>query len=165
MISSNYDASYGLTSGGVINAMTRAGTNQLHGSAYEFVRDEAFDARGFFDAEKLPLRRNQFGLAAGGPIVAPGTEVLTITPICPHSLTNRPVVVSKGADIRITYAGPSDISAAFLTVDGQKSVELELGDQVCISAAHEPLKLCPPNFSVFRVLATKLGWNQGNGEQ
>jgi NAD+ kinase len=112
-----------------------------------------------------PMGSTAYNLAAGGPIVAPGTEVLTITPICPHSLTHRPVVVSKGADIRITYAGPSDISAAFLTVDGQKSVELELGDQVTITAAHEPLKLCPPNFSVFRVLATKLGWNQGNGEK
>lgn len=111
-----------------------------------------------------PMGSTAYNLAAGGPIVAPGTEVLTITPICPHSLTHRPVVVSKGADIRITYAGPSDISAAFLTVDGQKSVELELGDQVGITAAAEPLKLCPPNFSVFRVLATKLGWNQGNGE-
>jgi NAD+ kinase len=112
-----------------------------------------------------PMGSTAYNLAAGGPIVAPGTEVLTITPICPHSLTHRPVVVSKQADIRITYAGPSDLSAAFLTVDGQKSVELELGDQVTITAAHEPLKLCPPNFSVFRVLATKLGWNQGNGDQ
>lgn len=112
-----------------------------------------------------PMGSTAYNLAAGGPIVAPGTEVLTITPICPHSLTHRPVVVSKGVDIRITYAGPSDISAAFLTVDGQKSVELELGDQVTITAAHEPLMLCPPNFSVFRVLATKLGWNQGRGEK
>ena len=112
-----------------------------------------------------PMGSTAYNLAAGGPIVAPGTEVLTITPICPHSLTHRPVVVSKGADITIRYAGPSDISAAFLTVDGQKSVELELGDEVTITAAPEPLMLCPPNFSVFRVLATKLGWNQGNGEK
>jgi len=112
-----------------------------------------------------PMGSTAYNLAAGGPIVAPGTEVLTITPICPHSLTHRPVVVSKAADIQITYDGPSDISAAFLTVDGQKSVELELGDEVTITAAHEPLKLCPPNFSVFRVLATKLGWNQGSGEK
>jgi hypothetical protein len=69
VISSNYPASYGLTSGGVINAITRAGTNNFHGSAYEFVRNDAFDARGFFDAEKQPLRRNQFGFATGGPIV------------------------------------------------------------------------------------------------
>jgi len=109
-----------------------------------------------------PMGSTAYNLAAGGPIVAPGTQCLTITPICPHSLTHRPVVVSGDSEIRITYAGPDDISAAFLTVDGQKSVELALGDQVVITAAGDPLKLCPPAISVFRVLATKLGWNRGN---
>ena len=69
VISSNYSASYGLTSGGVVNAMTRSGANRLHGSVYEFIRNDALDARGFFDAAKLPFRRNQFGAAAGGPII------------------------------------------------------------------------------------------------
>src|SRR5215471_12824731 len=50
VISSNYSASYGLTSGGVINAMTRTGANGFHGSAYEFIRNDALDARGFFDS-------------------------------------------------------------------------------------------------------------------
>jgi hypothetical protein len=68
VISSNYSAAYGLTSGGVINAMTRAGTNEFHGAAYEFVRNDMMDARGFFDSSKLPFRRNQFGASAGGPI-------------------------------------------------------------------------------------------------
>ncbi|MDQ2947182.1 MAG: TonB-dependent receptor, partial [Acidobacteriota bacterium] len=69
VISSNYSASYGLTSGGVVNAMTRSGANRLHGSVYEFIRNDALDARGFFDAAKLPFRRNQFGAAVGGPII------------------------------------------------------------------------------------------------
>ena len=69
VISSNYSASYGLTSGGVISAMTRSGANDFHGSAYEFLRNDAFDARGYFDDAKLPFRRNQFGFAAGGPVV------------------------------------------------------------------------------------------------
>src|SRR6266404_4674278 len=69
VISSNYSADYGLTSGGVVNAMTRAGTNQIHGSAYEFLRNDALDARGFFDGSKLPFRRNQFGASAGGPVI------------------------------------------------------------------------------------------------
>jgi hypothetical protein len=69
VVSSNYSASYGLTSGGVVNAMTRSGTNELHGSVYEFFRNDALDARGFFDATKLPFRRNQFGAAAGGPVI------------------------------------------------------------------------------------------------
>ncbi len=69
VISSNYSASYGLTSGGVVNAITRGGTNKFHGSAYEFVRNDLFDARGFFDTAKLPFRRNQFGATIGGPIL------------------------------------------------------------------------------------------------
>ena len=69
VISSNYSASYGLTSGGVISAMTRSGANDFHGSAYEFFRNDALDARGYFDDAKLPFRRNQFGVAVGGPIV------------------------------------------------------------------------------------------------
>src|SRR5580704_193177 len=69
VISSNYSADYGLTSGGVVNAMTRSGANDFHGTAYEFLRNDAMDARGFFDASKLPFRRNQFGASAGGPII------------------------------------------------------------------------------------------------
>lgn len=111
-----------------------------------------------------PMGSTAYNLAAGGPIVAPGTQCLTITPICPHSLTHRPVVVPGDSEIRITYAGPNDISAAFLTVDGQRSVELKLGDVVVATAASEPLQLCPPGVSVFKVLATKLGWNRGAAE-
>src|SRR6202166_2069831 len=64
-------ASYGRTSGGVINSITRSGTNELHGSAYEFLRNSALDARNFFDATPSPppFRRNQFGADAGGPII------------------------------------------------------------------------------------------------
>jgi hypothetical protein len=64
-------ASYGRTSGGVINSITRSGTNELHGSAYEFLRNSALDARNFFDTTPSPppFRRNQFGADAGGPII------------------------------------------------------------------------------------------------
>jgi hypothetical protein len=64
-------ASYGRTSGGVINSITRSGTNELHGSAYEFLRNSALDARNFFDTTSSPppFRRNQFGADAGGPII------------------------------------------------------------------------------------------------
>src|SRR6266567_6523694 len=69
VLASNYTAEYGRTSGGVINAITRSGSNSLHGSAYEFLRNDALDARNFFDKAKPPLRRNQFGASAGGPII------------------------------------------------------------------------------------------------
>jgi hypothetical protein len=68
VISSNYSAEYGRTSGGVVNAITRSGSNQFHGSAYWFLRDEDFDARNFFDKVIPPFHRNQFGASGGGPI-------------------------------------------------------------------------------------------------
>ena len=68
VLTSNYSAEYGKTSGGVVNAITRSGTNQFHGSVYEFVRNSALDARNFFDTTLPPFRRNQFGGGAGGPI-------------------------------------------------------------------------------------------------
>ncbi|MDQ2920467.1 MAG: TonB-dependent receptor, partial [Acidobacteriota bacterium] len=69
VLASNYTAEYGRTSGGVINAITRSGSNSIHGSAYEFFRNDALDARNFFDKAKPPLRRNQFGGSLGGPII------------------------------------------------------------------------------------------------
>jgi hypothetical protein len=68
VLTSNYSAEYGRTSGGVINAITRSGTNHLHGEAYWFIRDEDFDARNFFDQNIAPFHRNQFGGSLGGPI-------------------------------------------------------------------------------------------------
>src|SRR6202521_2553999 len=65
----NYSAEYGRGSGGVVNAITKSGTNQFHGSAYEFVRNSAFDARNFFDPHTIgPFHRDQYGGAVGGPI-------------------------------------------------------------------------------------------------
>jgi Carboxypeptidase regulatory-like domain/TonB-dependent Receptor Plug Domain len=69
VLTTNYSAEYGRTSGGVISAVTKSGTNQLHGTAYEFLRNSALDARNFFDPVVIPpFRRNQFGGSAGGPI-------------------------------------------------------------------------------------------------
>lgn len=69
VITSNAPANYGKSSGGVINAVTRTGGNDVHGSIYEFFRNSALDARNFFDGTRLPpFRRNQFGGAFGGPI-------------------------------------------------------------------------------------------------
>src|SRR5437016_288857 len=72
VLTSNYSAEYGKTSGGVVNAITRSGTNIFHGSAYEFLRNSALDARNFFEdptAPKAPFKRNQFVGAVGGPII------------------------------------------------------------------------------------------------
>jgi outer membrane receptor protein involved in Fe transport len=72
VLTSNYSAEYGKTSGGVVNAITRSGTNSLHGSAYEFLRNSGLDANDFFansaGQPKPSFRQNQFGVSAGGPI-------------------------------------------------------------------------------------------------
>jgi hypothetical protein len=71
VVTNSAPASYGRTSGGVINSITRSGTNEPHGSIYEFLRNSALDARNFFDITQspTPFRRNQFGADAGGPII------------------------------------------------------------------------------------------------
>lgn len=70
VVTSNSPAEYGKTSGGVVNAITRAGTNNLHGEVYEFLRNSALDARNYFDlGGPPPFKRNQFGGLIGGPIV------------------------------------------------------------------------------------------------
>lgn len=68
VLTSNYPAQVGRSSGGVVGASTRTGTNTFHGDVFEFLRNSALDARNFFDRAKPPFRRNQFGASAGAPI-------------------------------------------------------------------------------------------------
>ena len=65
----SYGAEYGKRSGGQVTAVTTSGTNQLHGTVFEYLRNSALDARNFFDADVAPFKRNQFGASLGGPIV------------------------------------------------------------------------------------------------
>jgi Carboxypeptidase regulatory-like domain/TonB-dependent Receptor Plug Domain len=68
--SSTYSAEYGRTAGGVVNAITKSGTNEFHGDVYEFLRNSALDTRNYFDGSSVPeYRRNQFGGSVGGPIL------------------------------------------------------------------------------------------------
>jgi hypothetical protein len=67
LITNSFDAEYGKFSGSVMNAITKSGSNGVHGDGFEFLRNDDFDARNFFDPTKAELRRNQFGYAVGGP--------------------------------------------------------------------------------------------------
>src|SRR5438094_4486901 len=73
VVTNAYDAEYGKHTGAVVSAVTKSGTNDFHGSVFEFLRNDNFDARNFFDREeaagKPEFRRNQFGFSAGGPII------------------------------------------------------------------------------------------------
>lgn len=68
---SNYTAQYGSNSGGVVNIITKSGTNSLHGDVFEFNRNAVFNARNFFAGRRDQLKRNQFGFTLGGPVVIP----------------------------------------------------------------------------------------------
>ena len=95
VLTSNYSAEYGRTSGGVINAITRSGGNSFHGGIFEFLRNSALDARNFFDGPSVPpFRRNQFGGFAGGPIKKDKTFIFGSYEGLRQSLTGTaPVVV------------------------------------------------------------------------
>ncbi|HEX4946409.1 MAG TPA: hypothetical protein VFZ34_07100, partial [Blastocatellia bacterium] len=71
MLTSGFSAEYGRYAGGMLTAVTKSGTNRLRGSLYEFIRNDVFDAKGYFDPERLKLRRHQFGATVSGPVVLP----------------------------------------------------------------------------------------------
>ncbi len=69
VLTSSYSAEFGVGGGAIVNAVTKSGSNEFHGTAFEFLRHSALDARNFFNAQKLPFKRNQFGGSLGGPLI------------------------------------------------------------------------------------------------
>jgi NAD+ kinase len=106
-----------------------------------------------------PTGSTAYSLAAGGPIVYPIVEAFVITPICPHTLTNRPLVVPDSVKIEIAFRSEDD--AVFLTLDGQVGIELARGDQVQISRVPDKLRLVrPAKKTYFEILRSKLKWGE-----
>lgn len=104
-----------------------------------------------------PTGSTAYTLAAGGPIVEPTMEVILVAPICPHTLTNRPLVVPGSSHIVLHLA--SDSGKVFLTLDGQKGTELSQGDSIHIKAAPQRLRLIRTGEKTFyQVLRAKLHW-------
>jgi NAD+ kinase len=107
-----------------------------------------------------PTGSTAYNLSAGGPILMPGARVYVVTPICPHTLTQRPLVLPDDAQLTIEIR-PRD-GGAQLTVDGQVGVRLEGGDRVQVEvSAHPAHFVVSPFRSRFDVLRTKLGWGAG----
>ncbi|MGD9019570.1 MAG: NAD(+)/NADH kinase [Desulfuromonadales bacterium] len=106
-----------------------------------------------------PTGSTGYNLAAGGPIIYPGNHCHVISPICPHTLTNRPIVVSDEATIRIEVKS-QDQDVVF-TADGQEGMPLQCGDIIELRKSnHCTLLIKSPNKDYFQVLRTKLRWGE-----
>jgi NAD+ kinase len=106
-----------------------------------------------------PTGSTAYSLSAGGPIVHPTVESFVITPICPHTLSDRPVVVRDSACIEMKLLANTE--SVFLTLDGQKGIVLQATDFVRIVRAQEMLRLIQPlRKSYFEILRSKLKWGE-----
>jgi len=104
-----------------------------------------------------PTGSTAYSLSAGGPVVAPGVACMTLTPISPHILSVRPLVVPAHSKVRIEATEPSD--ALFLTVDGQVAHKLEADDSVLVTEGPVEVPLVRlPGYAFFTTLREKLGW-------
>lgn len=106
-----------------------------------------------------PTGSTAYSLSAGGPIVHPSVEAFIITPICPHMLTDRPVVVRDYCCMEVKLNG--DAESVYLTLDGQRAVPLEPTDILRVQRAKEQLQLIqPPKKPYFEILRNKLKWGE-----
>jgi len=106
-----------------------------------------------------PTGSTAYSLSAGGPIIYPTVNALCLTPISPHTLTNRPVIVPSDMPIRVVSQASNE--EAYLTVDGQIGTPLRRGDTVvCETAAFDVLLIKPPQKTFFDVLRQKLKWGE-----
>lgn len=106
-----------------------------------------------------PTGSTAYNLSAGGPIVHPTAHLVILTPICPFTLTHRPIILPSDAAIQVEIVGPSNDLT--LTCDGQVGCELFPRDQIHISTQANPLRLIKtPSIDYFEILRTKLKWGQ-----
>lgn len=107
-----------------------------------------------------PTGSTGYSLSAGGPIVTPSMNCIVITPICPHTLTNRPLVIDDDAMVTITVKSLDD-EDIFLTLDGQVGLELKSGDVIHVSRSqHNASLVMSERRDYFEILRTKLKWGE-----
>lgn len=105
-----------------------------------------------------PTGSTAYNMAAGGPIVQPNVDALILTPIAPHTLTNRPIVIPGRSHVHV-QPNMEDRDEVFLTFDGQDGFQLQAGDRVAVRQRDIPLRLIRPSTrSYYEVLRTKLKW-------
>lgn len=108
-----------------------------------------------------PTGSTAYNLAAGGPIVHPAMDALVLTPIAPHTLSNRPIVIPAEREVRVTSTSSNAGDEVYVTLDGQTGFGLQQGDELTITRADRPLRLVRSTTrSYFEVLRQKLKWNE-----
>jgi NAD+ kinase len=108
-----------------------------------------------------PTGSTAYNLAAGGPIVQPTLDALLLTPIAPHTLTNRPIVIPVSAPVHVQPNIEDEREELFVTFDGQAGFQLQRGDEIRICRADQTLRLIRPSTrSYFDVLRAKLKWGE-----
>ncbi|PCH55753.1 MAG: NAD(+) kinase [Legionellales bacterium] len=127
----------------------------------EFVLDQRAD--GLIIA--TPTGSTAYALSAGGPILYPGLQAITVLPILPHTLSSRPIAVADTSIIEITLK-PNNASNASISCDGQIHIELTPGDKISSKKYHKTLQLLhPTDYDYFRILRQKLGWSTQAGSE
>jgi NAD+ kinase len=107
-----------------------------------------------------PTGSTAYNLAAGGPIVQPSVDALIVTPIAPHTLTNRPIVIPAHSPVRVQPL-MDDRDEVFVTFDGQTGLQLQSEDEIGVCRAEQPLRLVRPSTrSYFQILRQKLKWGE-----
>lgn len=144
----------------VLNDVVLSPTNMARLALYRIERDGALmtSLRGDGVVVATPTGSTAYSMAAGGPILTPGLNAIAVTPICPHSLAQRPLVVSTDAKLTIHIAGATDVYATF---DGQVGTAANPGDHLDIRAAPIPTRLLRvPWRDYFQTLRVKLRWGE-----
>lgn len=112
-----------------------------------------------------PTGSTAYALSGGGPVLHPGLEALTVVPICPHTLSDRPVVIGADRAVRLVLTGARG-TRAMCTADGQHNENVSAGDQVEITRAAAVLELVhPKNYKYFNILRNKLHWGRDRSQR
>ena len=106
-----------------------------------------------------------YNLAAGGPIIHPRADAIVLTPIAPHTLTNRPIIVPSSEIIEIRPQVQGTLDEIFVTYDGQSGYPLQQGDVVRVRRSERTLKLVKAPRSYFELLREKLKWGERGGRE
>jgi NAD+ kinase len=133
------------------NALSRLATLEV---SVDGAAATTYEADGLIIA--TPTGSTAYSLSAAGPIVDPALDAILLTPICPHTLTQRPLVIPPTAQVRVKLISPGEM---FVTLDGSHGRELALGEEVRVKhAPHRTLILRNPELDHYTILRQKLRW-------